>query len=118
MQYIEVTKGYLGRDGPAVLQVGVEQALRVSVQVVHGKVDTGSLAPRNGQVARLCGASGQHNRVRARVHVLDIDVLADVGICTELDTFLSLSENRPIIGEIGKAARIFRQLSRFMANDQ
>ena len=47
----------------AILQPAVQQALGVGVQELHRKVHAAQVAALDRQVARLCGAGGQHHRV-------------------------------------------------------
>ena len=56
-------------------------------QKIHREMDSGKLAARNRQVARLLAAASQHDGVMLLEQFVDRDIDADIGIVVEDDTF-------------------------------
>ena len=74
------------RGGFAVEAVPRAEAV-LQGQKVHGEVDAVQLAAGHRQVARLLGAAGQQDGVELLAQVLGRNVVADVGLGLERDSF-------------------------------
>ena len=73
----------LAARGDGRLTIGVENRIPVGGligprQILHGLMDAGEFPARDGQVARIGGATGQHHRVEALAELRRGDVDADV----------------------------------------
>ena len=91
-----VARAHLCGDEVAILKLGVQQALGVGVQELHGKVHARRLAPGDGQVAGLGRPRSQHHRVRARAHIPDVDVASHVRIDDEAHALLGLHAGKVV----------------------
>ena len=78
-------------DVLAVPEAGVEQALRVGGEELHGQVDAVEAPPLDRQVARLRGPGAEHHRLVVLHQPVGRDVLADLGLRDEAD---------PLVGEL------------------
>ena len=82
--------GLGGARGPPLLRGHPAVAL---VEVIHGGVDSGQLAPGRLDLAGYPAADRDDQRVVALLQLLGADVAADVGVVDELDALLL--EDRP-----------------------
>src|SRR5688572_31215154 len=77
-----------GRNIFTVSMIGIEQALGIGMEKIHGEMDAVELAAGYGQVARFCRAATEHNGIKLLFELGGGKIVTDSGIGHELNAFL------------------------------